>query len=108
MGKKPAKKALGRVVKSTEMPDLAQSFSPEQLAEAITAKRTGMKLKLIDVSAALSISKPTLVKIEKGDTNVKLANLLKVMEYLGLSFSIISDELTSSSNASRASDDEWF
>jgi len=108
MDKKPAKQALGRVVKSTEMPDLAQSFSPELLAEAITAKRTGMKLKLIDVSQALSISKPTLVKIEKGDTNVKLANLLKVMEYLGLSFNIISDELTPSSNATGASDDVWF
>jgi len=61
------KQTLGRVVKSTNMPDLTKSFSPEQLAEAITAKRTGMKLTLVDVSIALSLSKPTLIKIEKGD-----------------------------------------
>ncbi|MDN7138086.1 helix-turn-helix transcriptional regulator [Pseudidiomarina sp. 1ASP75-14] len=74
--------------------DLSERFSPKQLAEAITAKRTSMKLKLTDVAEALTLSKPTLVKIEKGDTNVKLATVLKVMEYLGVSFSIVSDELT--------------
>jgi hypothetical protein len=45
--------------------------------------RTGMKLTLVDVLKALLLSKPTLIKIEK-----LLAKLLKVMEYLSLSFSI--------------------
>ncbi|MFT5541644.1 MAG: transcriptional regulator with XRE-family HTH domain [Glaciecola sp.] len=103
-----AKQTLGRVVKSTHMPDLTKSFSPKQLAEAITAKRTGMKLTLVDVSEALSLSKPTLIKIEKGDTNVKLTNILKVMEYLGLSFSIISDEQTQNNKTTGASDDQWY
>ena len=102
------KQTLGRVVKSTNMPDLTKSFSPEQLAKAITAKRTGMKLTLVDVSEALSLSKPTLIKIEKGDTNVKLATILKVMEYLGLSFSIICDEHTNNNNTAGASDDPWY
>ena len=52
--------------------------------------------------------KPTLIKIEKGDTSVKLVNMLKVMEYLGLSFSIVSDDLTQNSNTVGASDDEWY
>ncbi|WP_278403849.1 helix-turn-helix domain-containing protein [Pseudoalteromonas ruthenica] len=90
------------------MPDLAKPFSPAQLAEAITAKRTGMKLSLVDVSKAVSISKPTLVKIEKGDTNVKLDLLLKVMEYLGLSFSLVSDDLAQNNKAMGGSDDEWY
>ncbi|MFT6920733.1 MAG: transcriptional regulator with XRE-family HTH domain [Cognaticolwellia sp.] len=102
------KQTLGRVVKSTHMPDLTKSFSPEQLAKAITAKRTGMKLSLVDVSEALLLSKPTLIKIEKGDTKVKLANILKVMEYLGLSFSIISDEHTKNNNTTGASDGQWY
>lgn len=102
------KQTLGRVVKSTNMPDLTKSFSPKQLAESITAKRTGMKLTLVDVSEALSLSKPTLIKIEKGDTNVKLINILKVMEYLGLSFSIISDEQTQNNKITGASDDHWY
>jgi len=108
MTKKRVKKALGRVVKSTDMPDLTKSFSTKQLAQAITAKRTGMKIKLVDLSEAISISKPTLIKIEKGDTSVKLVNILKVMEYLGLSFSLISDDLTPSINTTGASDDEWY
>ena len=107
MNPKSTKQTLGRVVKSTEMPDLARDFSPGQLAKAITAKRTGMKLTLVDVAAALSISKPTLVKIEKGDTNVKLSNILKVMEYLGLTFSIISDN-PSITHTGEISDDEWY
>ncbi|WDE08452.1 helix-turn-helix transcriptional regulator [Thalassomonas viridans] len=90
------------------MPDLTKGFSPKQLAEAITAKRTGMKLKLVDVSKALSISKPTLIKIEKGDTSVKLINILKVMEYLGLSFSLLSDDVTQNTNTTGLSDDEWY
>ena len=108
MKRQSAKGPLGRVVKSTEMPDLRLDFTPEQLAKAITAKRTGMKLKLIDVAEALNISKPTLVKIEKGDTNVKLALVLKVMEYLGLSFTIISDTTSSTTQADGVSDDGWF
>jgi len=102
------KQTLGRVVKSTNMPDLTKSFSPKQLAGAITAKRTGMKLTLVDVSEAISISKPTLIKIEKGDTSVKLVNILKVMEYLGLSFSIVSDDLAQNSDTTGVSDDEWY
>lgn len=96
----------GKAVKATVMPDLSERFTSIQLAEAITAKRTGMKLSLVDVSIALSISKPTLVKIEKGDTNVKLANLLKVMEYLGLSFSLLTDEATSREESGAS--DVWF
>lgn len=88
------------------MPDLSKRFTPTQLAGAITAKRTGLKLSLVDVSEALSISKPTLVKIEKGDTNVRLTNLLKVMEYLGLSFSLLSDDATSKEET-RVSND-WY
>ncbi|MCC5878814.1 MAG: helix-turn-helix domain-containing protein [Idiomarina sp.] len=91
------------------MPDLSEAFSMQQLSAAITSKRTGMKLKLTDVAKALSLSKPTLVKIEKGDPNVTFINVLRVMEYLGLSFSIICDESNSErvSNLDEA-DDVWY
>ena len=100
------KKTLGRVVKRTEMPQLSKPFSPEQLAKAITAKRTGMKLTLVDVSQALAISKPTLIKIEKGDVTVQFHNVLKVMEYLGLSFSLVSDDIARSNE--EVSDEQWY
>jgi transcriptional regulator with XRE-family HTH domain len=108
MNNKPVKKALGRVVKSTDMPDLTKSFAPKQLAQVIRAKRTGMKLTLVDVSEVLIISKPTLIKIEKGDTSVRFVNILKVMEYLGLSFSLVSDDVIKNSNTTGASDDDWY
>lgn len=97
----------GRSVKATAMPDLERQFSPEQLASAIRAKRTKMKLSLESVSDVLSISKPTLIKIEKADINVTLSTLLQVMEYLGLSFAVVSDDVEHSINEGHA-DDEWF
>ncbi|WP_233267362.1 helix-turn-helix domain-containing protein [Paraglaciecola sp. L3A3] len=96
----------GKAVKATPMPNLSERFSPSQLAEAITAKRTGMKLSQVNVSEAVSISKPTLVKIEKGDTNVKLASLLNVMEYLGLSFSLLSDD--GMTCKAKGLSDDWY
>jgi len=102
------KHATGRAVKRTSMPDLSRIFSPIQLAQAITAKRTGLKLSLVDVSQALSLSKPTLIKIEKGDSNVKFSNILKVMEFLGLSFTIISDESEQNSNVVGERDEQWY
>ncbi|MBH0088916.1 helix-turn-helix transcriptional regulator [Pseudoalteromonas sp. NSLLW218] len=90
------------------MPDLSKPFSSVRLAKAITSKRTGMKLTLVDVSQALNISKPTLIKIEKGDVNVQFFNVLKVMEYLGLSFSLVSDDESHHNNNEEVSDEQWY
>jgi len=97
---------IGKAVKPTKMPNLSERFSSNQLAIAIKAKRTGMKLSLVDVSEALAISKPTLVKIEKGDTSVKLVTILTVMEFLGLSFQILSDDIPSTT--SKELSDDWY
>ena len=103
------KSSSGKAVKPTDMPDLTEMFSPVQLAQAITAKRTGMKLRLVDVAEALSISKQTLVKIEKGETKVNFINLLRVMEYLGLAFQVVTDEFPSTmSQPSGEHSGEWF
>ncbi|EGI71860.1 hypothetical protein P20429_2045 [Pseudoalteromonas sp. BSi20429] len=67
-----------------------------------------MKLTLVDVSQALNISKPTLIKIEKGDVNVQFFNVLKVMEYLGLSFSLVSDDESHHNNKDEVSDEQWY
>jgi len=67
-----------------------------------------MKLTLVDVSQALNISKPTLIKIEKGDVNVQFFNVLKVMEYLGLSFSLVSDDESHHNNNEEVSDEQWY
>lgn len=101
--------AKGKAVKATEMPDLTQVFTPELLSQAITAKRTSLKLRIIDVAAALSLSKQTIIKLEKGDPGINFTNVLKVMDYLGLSFQIKTDNLTDSVSPSAGeSDDSWF
>ena len=103
-------KISGKAVKPTAMPDLSARFSTVLLGEAITAKRTGMKLRIVDVAAALSLSKQTIVKIEKGDDKVNFNNILKVMEFLGLTFMIRSDvlQLTIEPKDNGDHDDEWF
>ena len=100
----------GKAVKATVMPDVSARFSTVLLGEAITAKRTGMKLRIVDVAAALSLSKQTIVKIEKGDDKVNFNNILKVMEFLGLNFMIRSDvlELHTDRVKNGDLDDEWF
>ena len=103
-------KTSGKAVKATAMPDLSDRFSTVLLGKAITAKRTGMKLRIVDVAAALSLSKQTIVKIEKGDDKVNFNNILKVMEFLGLNFMIRSDvlELHTDRVKNGDLDDEWF
>ena len=103
-------KTSGKAVKATAMPDLSARFSTVLLGEAITAKRTGMKLRIVDVAAALSLSKQTIVKIEKGDDKVNFNNILKVVEFLGLNFMIRSDvlELHTDRVKNGDLDDEWF
>ena len=110
MGNASQPKTSGKAVKATAMPDLSIRFSTVLLGEAITAKRTGMKLRIVDVASALSLSKQTIVKIEKGDDKVNFNNILKVMEFLGLTFKIHSDDLQIKTKPvdNGELDDEWF
>ena len=110
MGNASQPKTSGKAVKATAMPDLSARFSTVLLGEAITAKRTGMKLRIVDVAAALSLSKQTIVKIEKGDDKVNFNNILKVMEFLGLNFMIRTDVLALHTDPVKNGDldDEWF
>ncbi|WP_286911331.1 helix-turn-helix domain-containing protein [Idiomarina sp. UBA4520] len=100
--------ANGKSVRPTPMPDLTQPFSAALLAEAITAKRTTMHLRLVDVAKTLSLSRQTLVKIEKGDPRVNFVNVLRVMNYLGLSFRIVTDTQQHQDNELREPDSDWF
>ncbi|WP_028113045.1 helix-turn-helix domain-containing protein [Ferrimonas kyonanensis] len=99
----------GKSVQPVAMPDLRLPFTPLQLAKAITSKRTTLNLRQADVADTLGMSKSTLVKIEKGDIGVNLNNVLKVMEYLGLSFQIRTDEPSSLSpfHVHPEVDDDW-
>jgi len=108
MEKDKPKKNIGKSVKATDMPDLTRKFSLTQLGDALRAKRTGMGLKLVDLSTLLGISKPTLIKLEKGSPGFKFDNLLTVMEFLGLSFSIKTDSVNNLTNESGNDNEQWY
>lgn len=88
------------------MPNLHTSFSPQLLASAIKAKRTGMMLRIVDVAEALELSRQTIIKVEQGDTSVNFSNLLKIMGFLGLSWRITTDD--DAFNNTGSQNNEWY
>lgn len=100
-------RSQGKVVKAATMPDLTARFSTLLLADAIKAKRTRMQLRIIDVAEALSLSRQTIIKIEKGDAKVNFINVLRVMEFLGLSFRITTD-IDCLNAPAEDSNNDWF
>ncbi|PAW02217.1 helix-turn-helix domain-containing protein [Vibrio coralliilyticus] len=83
---KPEK--LGRTVKAESMPNLNALFSTSMLGNAIKSKRTTRGWKQDDLAEQASLTKKTIIKMEKGDASVTFAHLIKVMDILGLSFKV--------------------
>ncbi|ANO35406.1 hypothetical protein A6E01_19530 (plasmid) [Vibrio breoganii] len=97
-------RAKGKAVKEIPLPDLQEPFSAVQLGLTIKHQRTKLNLRIIDVAEKCGLSKDTVNKIEKGELNVRLHNVMKVINLLGITLSLQTD----SSNVSKESDDEWF
>lgn len=90
------------------MPDLSQIFTKELLGKAIKSKRTTLKISISELAVKLSLSKDTVSKIEKGEARVQFDNILKVMEFLGLSFQILSDDSNQVQTKQPTSDSDWY
>ena len=71
------------------MPDLNTEFSMETLGAAIRSKRTDRGWRIDDLAARAHLSRRTVMKVEKGDTSVTFANVLILMDILGLSLRLI-------------------
>ncbi len=68
-----------------EFAKTAQAHIPfEQCGAHITAKRKTAKLTQKSLAALAGVSYGTIQKIERGDENVSVANLLKVLNCLGI------------------------
>jgi transcriptional regulator with XRE-family HTH domain len=81
-------KKLGKMVKAEAMPNLNSLFSASVLGQAIKAKRTSRGWKQLELATRATLSKKTIIKIEKGDSSVTFSHILKVMDVVGLSFKI--------------------
>lgn len=121
MTKKKSEK-LGKAVKAESMPNLNALFSTSMLGDAIKSKRTTRGWKQDDLAEQASLTKKTIIKMEKGDASVTFAHLIKVMDILGLSFKVLDlaarDEVNTVDSAGMmhgglhnkvsAEDDGWY
>lgn len=95
----------GKLVKAQPMPDLNSEFSMETLGNAIRSKRTDKAWRIDDLAAKANLSRRTVMKIEKGDPSVTFANVLVLMDILGLSLRLIDLTLFARSNQTSYQDE---
>ncbi|MBV7297369.1 helix-turn-helix domain-containing protein [Enterovibrio paralichthyis] len=95
------------------MPNLNVEFNMITLGLAIRAKRTQLTWRIEDLAEKADLSRRTIMRMEKGDANVTLSNLLTVLDLLGLSLKIVDiAALLGSSNkklkTKLAEEDGWY
>ncbi|MPY01319.1 helix-turn-helix domain-containing protein [Salinivibrio sp. VYel4] len=107
----------GKRVKAQPMPELNTEFSMVTLGSAIRSKRTDRGWRIDDLASKTNLSRRTVMKVEKGDTYVTFANVLVLMDILGLSLRLIDlnlfsrphNQLTSQAeNNMRNHEDGWY
>lgn len=107
----------GKMVKAQPMPDLNTEFSMEALGNAIRSKRTVKGWRIDDLASKANLSRRTVMKVEKGDTSVTFANVLILMDILGLSLRLIdlnlfirpqSQIISQDENSVRSNEDGWY
>ncbi|AIS58263.1 helix-turn-helix domain-containing protein (plasmid) [Vibrio coralliilyticus] len=107
----------GKRVKAQPMPDLNTEFSMETLGSAIRSKRTDRGWRIDDLASKAHLSRRTVMKVEKGDTSVTFANVLVLMDLLGLSLRLIdlhvwlrphSQLIAQDDNSVTSNEDGWY
>ncbi|MCU8164609.1 helix-turn-helix domain-containing protein [Vibrio vulnificus] len=107
----------GKMVKAQPMPDLNTEFSTVTLGSAIRSKRTDRGWRIDDLASKANLSRRTVMKVEKGDTSVTFANVLILMDILGLSLRLIDVNLfvrphsqipSQAENSVRSNEDGWY
>ncbi|WP_027695148.1 MULTISPECIES: helix-turn-helix domain-containing protein [Vibrio] len=107
----------GKMVKAQPMPDLNTEFSMEALGSAIRSKRTDKGWRIDDLALKANLSRRTVMKVEKGDTSVTFANILVLMDILGLSLRLVdlnlfirpqSQIISQDENSVRSNEDGWY
>jgi len=92
---------VGNQVKQSDMPDTSLILEPESLGKLIKAKRTEMKMKLVDCASLCGVGINTLSRIENGNTNSTLGATFSVLRGLGIKLTF------TERRESLLSDDDW-
>ncbi|WED24004.1 helix-turn-helix domain-containing protein [Vibrio sp. JC009] len=106
----------GKMVKAQPMPNLNSEFSMEVLGNAIRSKRTERGWRIDDLALKADLSRRTVMKIEKGDSNVTFSNVILLMDMLGLSLRLINlseklnqpSSMTMPDSQSIKTEDGWY
>jgi len=77
-------KIMAKQVVQSKFPDLSAIDSAISLGQLIKAKRTELKIKLVDCAALCGIGVNTLSRIEKGNSNCTLGATFAVLKGLGI------------------------
>lgn len=78
---------MAKQVVQSILPDLSVIDSTILLGQLIKAKRTALKMKLVDCAALCGIGVNTLSRIEKGNPNCTLGATFSVLNGLGIKIS---------------------
>ena len=77
-------KMMAKQVVQSKLPDLNAIDSAISLGQLIRAKRTELKMKLVDCAALCGIGVNTLSRIEKGNSNCTLGATFAALKGLGI------------------------
>ncbi|MCW5589234.1 MAG: helix-turn-helix transcriptional regulator [Legionellales bacterium] len=75
---------MGKKIKPLATPDLNQVLTPALLGQIIKARRTQSQLRLEDAASLCGLAKQTYMKIEHGNKNSHIENILKICAQLGI------------------------
>jgi len=78
---------MAKQVMQSKFPDLSAIDNTIILGQLIKAKRTQLKMKLVDCAALCGIGVNTLSRIEKGNANCTLGAAFAVLNGLGIQLS---------------------
>ena len=89
---------MAKQVVQSKLPDIREINNAILLGQLIKAKRTKLKIKLVDCAALCGIGVNTLSRIENGNPNCTLGAAFAVLNGLGIKLSPINNSTRQNNN----------
>lgn len=80
---------MAKMLKASPTPEAKHHMSSALLGSFVHAKRTQLGLKMEEAAAFCGVAKDTLMKVEHGHPNVKLASVLRICHGLGIQLQVV-------------------
>lgn len=89
---------MARRIVQSKLPDIREIHNSVLLGQLIKAKRTELKMKLVDCAALCGIGVNTLSRIENGNPNCTLGAAFAVLNGLGIKLSPVNTSTSQNNN----------